>query len=1037
MPTFTELLGCTGGRRLEAEQGIMEIIHEGFLVKSPPEKKLQAKIVGIKIPEKLRPKWQRRYFILYKPSGSLPGHFALDYYKDKTRKKQYGSIDLEQCEQVIASLDSTEYCFLFSIKSVHRNKNRTYFLAAETEAEMNEWVNRLCCVCGLKEDDEEEIPGATDISMVHNQSPSLPPPTPPERNDSYGITSQNHRDHHSPQPHDISISPDTFREQAPYTSQQSLSDLSATSGVSVFRDESDEQTSPDNISEKSKEGYIHLDECYSGNKDKPDVTDLGRGGKFGKSKSQESIPESPPPPPPLTPKQSFRLEQPAGLVASSPSGGTMYQQNERELHIQPENTYKVPKKTAEENVFTYSTYNMPRTSHVAHNKPNRGTMDSIYDVPPTGSAQKHGSVYDLPPNHSTAARMTYDSPPGTKSVYKSTYDTPPRSTYDTPPRSTYDAEAPRSTYDMPPRSTYDTPPPPRNTPQRAMTQGSVYDTPPSGHTQRNIGSFQPTSMYDILPPTDNNRKTRPVSDDDIYQAPPNNEPISDDVYMAPPSNQPLIGGSPYNRDSGSSTSSHNKPIDQGYATDDIYDPVPTHYSPKEIERSFRELEITRKRNSDRASEQDIYDIPPTSGHQFVDSPVPRPRNSKYGESSGPPSINRGTKPPSMSSVYSPSSESPSFYSVTPESPDFEGQGEFDEIYSIPKQLENKTESGQDINRNQLLLKTLPPPSPCQTVVHKYVNASSGVVPSPNPDLANSKGGFDDILNSTLPAPCPGGSVKHSYINAATGFVQSPGFIQSPSLAKNDDDMYLPMGTGNTLDQAVPVQSQGRELGLDYMTSDPDQVEYLNLSESVSGKDHTLTNHPQGSGWNSPTGAGTPPPRIDRNLKRKNPQNMSPSQRRQNVRSITEEVFSIKSRDTSKSFRKNKPSVPVPQIPPSNNRIVLPSKMHLTNDESSSESDDESSSVGSGRSSDPSSYDIGSRSSPLLPGSRTAPQGEVQYLDLDLCQEALDSHSPKLHTRSPPLVSPPEKVEYKEIDFVKTEGLKETMRTLQNERKSEG
>ena len=41
--------------------------------------------------------------------------------------------------------------FIFNL----RTPNRVYFLAADSEGEMNKWVNCLCQVCGLKTVDDD------------------------------------------------------------------------------------------------------------------------------------------------------------------------------------------------------------------------------------------------------------------------------------------------------------------------------------------------------------------------------------------------------------------------------------------------------------------------------------------------------------------------------------------------------------------------------------------------------------------------------------------------------------------------------------------------------------------------------------------------------------------------------------------------------------------------------------------------------------------------------------------------------------------
>lgn len=98
-------------------------------------------------------KWKRRFFVLFKPQGSLPHQYVLNYYNNEEGKKLKGYIDLEHCEQIIESLDLDLFPFLLAIKTFHKNRERTYFLAADTEDQMATWVRNLCSVCGLKPED--------------------------------------------------------------------------------------------------------------------------------------------------------------------------------------------------------------------------------------------------------------------------------------------------------------------------------------------------------------------------------------------------------------------------------------------------------------------------------------------------------------------------------------------------------------------------------------------------------------------------------------------------------------------------------------------------------------------------------------------------------------------------------------------------------------------------------------------------------------------------------------------------------------------
>ncbi|CAI5692949.1 GRB2-associated-binding protein 2 isoform X3 [Oreochromis niloticus] len=118
-----------------------EIIFQGWLRKSPPEKKLR------------RYAWKKRWFILR--SGRMSGDpDVLEYYKNDHSKKPIRVIDLQCCEQVDAGLTfkrkEFQDSYVFDIKTV----DRTFYLVAETEEEMNKWVRSICHLCGFNQSDE-------------------------------------------------------------------------------------------------------------------------------------------------------------------------------------------------------------------------------------------------------------------------------------------------------------------------------------------------------------------------------------------------------------------------------------------------------------------------------------------------------------------------------------------------------------------------------------------------------------------------------------------------------------------------------------------------------------------------------------------------------------------------------------------------------------------------------------------------------------------------------------------------------------------
>lgn len=97
--------------------------------------------------------WKKRWFILR--SGRMSGDpDVLEYYKNDHSKKPIRVIDLQCCEQVDAGLTfkrkEFQDSYVFDIKTV----DRTFYLVAETEEEMNKWVRSICHLCGFNQSDD-------------------------------------------------------------------------------------------------------------------------------------------------------------------------------------------------------------------------------------------------------------------------------------------------------------------------------------------------------------------------------------------------------------------------------------------------------------------------------------------------------------------------------------------------------------------------------------------------------------------------------------------------------------------------------------------------------------------------------------------------------------------------------------------------------------------------------------------------------------------------------------------------------------------
>lgn len=83
-----------------------------------------------------------------------------------TCRKRKGMIDLDQVEQVDAGLSLDRASIKFQHMFDMKTPNRTYYMAADTEDDMRNWVMVICQVCNLQETEEK--------TNVVNESSSTP-----------------------------------------------------------------------------------------------------------------------------------------------------------------------------------------------------------------------------------------------------------------------------------------------------------------------------------------------------------------------------------------------------------------------------------------------------------------------------------------------------------------------------------------------------------------------------------------------------------------------------------------------------------------------------------------------------------------------------------------------------------------------------------------------------------------------------------------------------------------------------------------------
>ena len=93
--------------------------------------------------------WQKRYFVLHTNK-------KLHYYKnDKEKRPVKDPINLALCKTVESHLANQKFKNVFSVVT----DQRTYFLVADTQFEMENWVEKICNVCGFTRTDNSNNPG--------------------------------------------------------------------------------------------------------------------------------------------------------------------------------------------------------------------------------------------------------------------------------------------------------------------------------------------------------------------------------------------------------------------------------------------------------------------------------------------------------------------------------------------------------------------------------------------------------------------------------------------------------------------------------------------------------------------------------------------------------------------------------------------------------------------------------------------------------------------------------------------------------------
>ncbi|XP_074864121.1 GRB2-associated-binding protein 3 isoform X2 [Carettochelys insculpta] len=140
-----------------------DVVCTGWLIKSPPEKKLK------------RYAWRKRWFVLRR--GRMSGNpDVLEYYRNNHSKKPIRIIDLNECEVLKHSgpnfiRKEFQNNFVFIVKTTYRS----FYLVAKTEEEMQIWVHNISQICnfGHLEDGTDSVESLSHTTSSLQPSPAI------------------------------------------------------------------------------------------------------------------------------------------------------------------------------------------------------------------------------------------------------------------------------------------------------------------------------------------------------------------------------------------------------------------------------------------------------------------------------------------------------------------------------------------------------------------------------------------------------------------------------------------------------------------------------------------------------------------------------------------------------------------------------------------------------------------------------------------------------------------------------------------------
>ncbi|TNN79222.1 GRB2-associated-binding protein 3 [Liparis tanakae] len=154
-----------------------DVVCTGWLIKSPPEKKLKRFV------------WRKRWFVLRR--GRMSGNpDVLEYYQSNNSKKPIRTIDLRECEvEMLNGQLRIKRDFHGKHLFVVKTSFRAFYLVAKTEEEMNSWISSISRICQFASLEDAE---SSEEGFPHTPTSIHPPP---DSSDRVSVSSQTDSSH--------------------------------------------------------------------------------------------------------------------------------------------------------------------------------------------------------------------------------------------------------------------------------------------------------------------------------------------------------------------------------------------------------------------------------------------------------------------------------------------------------------------------------------------------------------------------------------------------------------------------------------------------------------------------------------------------------------------------------------------------------------------------------------------------------------------------------------------------------------------------